>query len=319
MKCPFLRDANVKYCEASAYRKMIQTGGSDAAAERCSSPAYTDCQAAAARLLDAAPQDHCPFLHEAQAEFCGAAPQIKYIPATNDLFSHCNSGGHLYCELYLAHADPQGERRPRQSRRGDCDGAQIPRVDGMPVPPRLAYAPNHMWLDVAEDGVLHVGLDAFAAKVIASIEQISFLRGAQPAGPAQPIAVITVNGADMQMVFPNPLFITAANVYLRTSPERLLADPYGTGWLFEGVVASSAENARAGLIDGAEAVAWFRSESDRLNAFVHQRTARPDSEGAAFMNDGGSVVDGVSAHLDREDLLALVNEFFSPQLAWRRS
>lgn len=315
MKCPFLRDANVKYCEASAYRKMILTGGGDAAAERCSSRAWKDCPAAAARLFGEAPEGHCPFLHEAQAEFCGAAPMVKYIPATNDLHSHCNSDGHLYCELYLAHADPQGERRPRQRRTHTGDVTQIPRVDGMPVPVHLHYAPNHMWLDVADDGIVHIGLDAFAARVIASIDGIHFLLSPPP---ARPIAVLSVHGVDMQMVFPHPVQVTAANVYLRTAPQRVLEDPYGTGWLFEGFVHTGGD-VREGLIDGARAATWFTEESDRLNEFVHQRAARPDEDGAAFMADGGAPVQGLTGQLDREDLLGLINEFFAPQRIWRRS
>jgi glycine cleavage system H lipoate-binding protein len=309
MKCPFLRDASVKYCEASAYRKMILKAGGDAVAERCSSPAWVECRAAASRLFDTVAQDHCPFLHEAHAEFCGAAPLVKYIPATNDLLSHCNSDGHLYCELYLALADPQGERRPHSLPSGDV--AQIPRVNGMPVPPHLSYAPNHMWLDVADDGIVHIGLDAFAARVIGTIDRISFLTAPRP------VAVLSVNGVDLQLMFPNPLRVTAANVYLRTNPEKVIEDPYGAGWLFEGTAGVDGSQIGEGLLDGTQAVEWFGKESVRLDQFVHLCAALPDGEGNAFMNDGGSVVEGVSRHLDREDLLALINDFFSMQQTWR--
>lgn len=318
MKCPFLRDANVKYCEASVYRKMILKAGSDAGSERCSSPAYRACPAAVPRLSGEAARSQCPFLHEARTEFCGAAAVAKYIPATNDLLSRCNSDGHFYCELFLAHADPQGERRPHQERRAAGVAARTPRVDGMPVPENLSYAPNHMWLDVADDGICHVGLDAFAARVIAGVERISFI---STSAVRRPVAVLTVNGVDMQMVFPNPVNVTAVNAYLRTAPSRVIEDPYGTGWLFEGFEPAAAGRRsgtiREGLIDGTSAGAWFRAEADRLNEFVHQRTARPDRDGAAFMADGGSVAEGLTAHLDREDLLRLVNDFFAPQRTWR--
>jgi glycine cleavage system H lipoate-binding protein len=322
MKCPFLRDVNVKYCEVSAYRKMILTASTDAGTERCSSRTYTECPAAAPRLPGMPRTDRCPFLHLSQAEFCAAASVTKYVPATNDLLSRCNSDGHLYCELFLAHADPEGDRRPRPAgARRTPAGARTPTIDGIPVPTNLAYSPNHMWLDVADDGFCHVGIDGFAAKVIGSAEKVTFVSSRSV---RRPIAVVTVNGVDLQMVFPNPLHLSASNVYLRTTPEKMTADPYGAGWLFEGFEpvgagANVGETVREGLISGEHALSWMRAESERLTQFVHERVASPSPDGSRFMADGGSVTDGLAAHLDREGLINLMTEFFSPQLTWRRS
>ena len=53
--------------------------------------------------------------------------------------------------------------------------AGTPLVDGIPVPLNLAYAPNHMWLDVGDDGCRHVGIDAFLARIIGTVDAISFV------------------------------------------------------------------------------------------------------------------------------------------------
>ena len=277
MKCPFLTAANVKYCDASAYRKMILKAASDTGSERCSSSSYHECPALEARFFTDQRPERCPFLHEAEMEFCSAAPLPKYIPATDDFFSRCNSDRHLFCELYLKHADPGGARFPE----------------------KLWYAPNHMWLDVAVDGTCHIGLDAFAARVIAKVDRIAFV---SPSATRQPIAVITVGGIDLQMVFPNPLTVTAINAYLRTAPQRVIEDPYGTGWLFEGV-----DPVLDGLIAGPDAPAWFRAEEARLSTFVHDRVHA----------DGGFVVHGLTEHMGHDDLLCLMTEFFAPQRTWR--
>jgi glycine cleavage system H lipoate-binding protein len=321
MKCPFLRDANVEYCEASAYRKMIAKTVGDAGAERCSSHAYVECPAAAPRIEGLQPSEHCPFLHESHAEFCGAASVTKYIPATNDLLSRCNSDGHFYCELYLAHADPQGDRRPQPhgASRPPQPSGRMPVVDGIPVPQELSYAPNHMWLDVAEDGHCHVGIDGFAAKVLGVVHKITFVT---PRGGGRPVAVLRVNGVDLQMVFPNALHVTGANAYLRTTPQKMTADPYGAGWLFEtfepSLAATTTASAREGLIDGRAAVPWMRNELDRLNEFVHDLTAAQHSDGSRFMADGGAVEDGIASRLDADSLINLNTEFFAAQLTWRR-
>lgn len=313
MKCPFLRDANVKYCEASAYKKLIARAATVADAERCSSPRYMECPAAAARLEPVPRWEHCPFLHESQAEFCAAAAVTKYIPATNDLLSRCNSDGHVYCELYLAHADPEGDRRPKphgESRTQMPTG--VPLVDGIPVPRELSYSPNNMWLDVAEDGQCHVGIDGFAAKVIGRIEKVSFVT---PRGSGRPVAVLRVNGADIQMVFPNAFNVTGANAYLRRTPEKLTDDPYGAGWLFEGFQHESID-VREGLIDGSNAFRWIGAELDRLNGFVHELTAAQQPDGARFMADGGAVEDGIASRLEREQLISMITEFFGSRRSW---
>jgi glycine cleavage system H lipoate-binding protein len=319
MKCPFLRDASVKYCEASAYRKMLLKEATSAGAERCSSPDWGSCPAAKQRLDGPATGDRCPFLHEAQAEFCGAASVTRFIPATPDLLSRCSSDGHLYCEVYLQHADPQGERLPHHA--ADVPAGHVPTVDGLPVPPELRYAPNHMWVDVSEDGYCHVGIDAFAARVFGAIDRITFVAQRTL---NRPIAVLGTNGVDVQMVFPNALHLVTSNVYLRTSPGKLTSDPYGAGWLFECVEparpgASIGDAAGEGLITGEHAVAWMRDETERLNQFAHERLARTDDSGYACMADGGTVVEGIAAQLDREELIELVSEFFAPQMGWRRS
>jgi glycine cleavage system H lipoate-binding protein len=299
MECPFLRHAMVKFCQVSAYRKMILESASDPSAERCSSPRYADCPAAAARLGNLPPAEHCPFLQESEVEFCGGAPVTKYIPAAETLLSRCESDGHFYCDLYLVHADPLGDRIQ--------DGP-------IRVPEHLFYAPNHLWLDVAADGLCHIGIDGFLARVIGTADQISFVT---TRGSDRAVAVVTAHGVDLPLVFPNPLSGIAPNFYLRTTPSKLTADPYGTGWMFEGI--DRDETARAGLIPGDKAAPWIEEETRRLNDFVHELAARVGEEGTVVMADGGQAVEGIAGQLERGDLINLLQTFFAPDARWRRN
>lgn len=317
MECPFLREARVKYCQASAFRKMIVEARSSITSERCTSPDFAGCPAAASQPAGPAGGSRCPYLQDARVEYCGAAAVTKYIPATDGLLSRCSSESHLYCELYLAHADPAGERLPETA--GHRSGAgPAPLVDGMPVPAHLAYAANHLWLDVADDGYCHVGVDALFAKAIGSVDRITFVTSKSM---GRPVAVLTVGDVDFQMVFPNAMGSATANLYLRTNPAKIAADPYGTGWLFEGFEPASAgrkgEGVAAGLLDGHRAAEWMQSESDRLTAFVHERLTAPEA-GLRVMADGGTFTGAAPNYLGREDLINLYNEFFAPHAGWRR-
>ncbi|MFA6958505.1 MAG: hypothetical protein WC538_21770 [Thermoanaerobaculia bacterium] len=319
MRCPFLREELVKYCQASAYRKMIVDAARDAGHERCSSPSWHSCPAAARHAVSPDELESCPFLSDARVEYCGGAAVPRYIPASDALLSHCNSDAHRFCEVFLAHADPTGERlvapAGRAPRRHPGDGT--PLVDGIPVPLNLAYAPNHMWLDVGDDGCRHVGIDAFLARIIGNVDAISFV---VPRGDGRPVAVLTVNGVDLQLVFPMPLRRAVANVYLRTSPAKLTSDPYGTGWLFESVEqCSTAPADDAGLRHGDDAARWMLTESSRLALHIHDALARRGNEGARFMADGGTPCPNLAAQLERGELLDLFNQFFSLHAAGRSS
>lgn len=354
MQCPFLKEARVKYCEASPFRRMILELASDTASERCSSPGWTECPAAT-RTFDDRRAERCPFLRDALTEFCSASPVTKYIPANDSLLSRCRSDGHVYCELYRERANPEvewgdeaggtgsGEREDEGGRafqivdgEGEACTSRTPPipsassasptlgpfltgiVEGVPVPPHLAYVPNHMWLDVAEDGSCHVGVDAFLTRVIGSIDEVSFVR---PRSLDRPIAVLCVHGVDLTMAFPNALMSIVANAGLRSNPLRIGADPYGTGWLFEGsdpvLTNGGASLVRRGLVDGYRAANWIHLELERLDRFVRDDLARPGADGDRLMTDGGVVVDSIASELDRESLIALFNEFFAYHGAWR--
>jgi hypothetical protein len=131
----------------------------------------------------------------------------------------------------------------------------------------------------------------------------------------RPTAVVNVHGTDFQIVFPRPLLIRNANLYLRADPSKLAADPYASGWLFEVAdppgPASLAD--MRNLLRGAPAVAWMRSESDRVSRFVHEAASRD-----GFINDGGEFAPQLLAHLDREPALRLFHEFFTPYREWTR-
>lgn len=313
MRCPFLREELVKYCQASAYRKMIVDATRDAGHERCSSPSWHSCPAAARHAVSPDPLDSCPYLNDARVEYCGAAAVPRYIPASDALLSHCNSDAHRFCEVYLAHADPTGERlvflAGRDPRHHPGDGT--PLVDGIPVPANLAYAPNHLWLDVGDDGCRHVGIDAFLARVIGNVEAISFV---VPRGDGPPVAVLTVNGVDLQLASPTRLRRAVPNVYLRTSPAKLTNDPYGAGWLFESVEQTDADSAAEGTFRrGDDAARWMLEESTRLALHVHEALAHRGAEGAHFMADGGAPCANLASQLERGELLDLFNQFFTLQ------
>jgi glycine cleavage system H lipoate-binding protein len=287
--------------------------------ERCSSPDYVNCPAVKQHHEELPNQSHCPFLQESLAQYCSAATVTKYVPYSESLLSRCSNESHRYCELFLAvtraHDEkPSGVEENAATAEKENDSS-IYEVEGIRMPGDLSYSLNHMWLHVDRDGSYHVGIDAFVAKVLGRVERLSYVT---LHGVDRPSAVFTVNGADLQIIFPNRMLLTGTNSYLRANLEKLIADPYRAGWLFEGKDPKGSAHQKdsiptAGLIRDDNARQWMGEEVQRLSSFVHEELSRQEG----VMMDGGSFVDGVALQLNREELLHLCNEFFSPY-AYRR-
>ena len=290
---------------------------------KCSSPAYADC--AAARQLGDELQDHCPYLRELLAQFCSAAPVAKYIPYSESLLSRCGTNSHHYCELYLQMVDPE----TRNTESGPAEQAALGSTRGEPreyvvedirVPANLSYSSNHMWLETGEDGCCHIGIDGFMAKVLGRVEKLSYLpsRGAD-----RPAAVLSAQGADLPVIFPNRVIVTSWNTHLRAHPERVTTHPYTLGWLFEGRAEEDAHleplhSISAGLIREKQAVQWMQEELHRFSEYAREQVMMAWPGEGMLMTDGGTVTDHLLQHLSREQAVLLFNEFFSPFAGWRK-
>jgi glycine cleavage system H lipoate-binding protein len=282
MTCPFLREAQVKFCRTAAVRKLIPLTLAGKTEEKCSSSEHATCAVYQAhpQESDGAPGP-CPYLRESLMQYCGAAPVAKFVPYSESLISRCGNDGFRYCELYLGMAHPSTDSDP---------------VDGIALPNWLQYSANHMWLDVTEDGVCHAGIDAFLSRALGKVDRISYV---WQKGIRRPAAVLTVNGMDLEVVFPNPLLLTGCNLYLRADPARLAAEPYTGAWLFEG---TPLPDTTRGLVEGPAARDWMEREQHRMNDFLQEQSG--------CTADGGQFAGGLARMLEREQALALFHEFF---------
>jgi glycine cleavage system H lipoate-binding protein len=287
MTCPFLKETQVKYCQTASVRKLIPLAVGVQASDKCSSAAHTTCSVYRRNPEPGGETGACPYLRESLMQYCGAAPVPKMIPYSESLLSRCGGSSYRYCELFLGMAHPEPERHG---------------VDGIALPDWLRYSANHMWLDVGDDGVCHAGIDAFLCRVLGKVERISYIW--QAGILRRPAAVLTAGGVDVEVVFPNPMHITNCNVYLRSDPARLTAEPYTGGWLFEG---RPTHDTAANLMEGEAAREWMLEEERHMNEFLQQ------TSGGHYAADGGLFAAGLPGVIGRDRMLTLCHEFFLPQ------
>jgi glycine cleavage system H lipoate-binding protein len=304
MRCPFLREEQVKSCQAAPFRKSLARAAAQLDSERCSSPDHRSCP-----MLRQSNEAHpspsrCPFLREALAQFCAATPSVTYVPWSASPEQRCAHDGHRFCSVFLG-ACGAGARRP-STIAADAREGRTELVAGVPMPGWLFYAESHLWLDAGDDGVGHVGIDAFVAQLLGRIERLAFVA---VKGMAPPAVVLTVRGVDITLRFPRPLPIVAANMRLRASPDRLTADPYGSGWLFETRLPADAAPGPpldAGLRHGPEAQQWMAGEVRRVSEWMHGHL-----HGARLAADGGRFSAELLDNLEPEHVARLLAELFA--------
>jgi len=309
MRCPFLREAWVKTCGVAPFRKFIPRETAPGAEEKCSTPAYVGCALAREWGMHNPGSAGCPYLRAPLVQYCEQAPVPTLIPYNDALVSHCNSDAHRHCRLFREVTRAGRAESGDGQRGGRADTAN---VDGVAMPLHLAYAPNHLWLDLGGSGACFVGADALLATVVGRVQALTY---DAPRGCRRPTALLTVGDVELPLTLPNDLDLAEVNTHLRSYPECLVADPYGAGWLFEAYVPPRSEGAaRAaltrGLVRGAAAVAWMREEVDRLSCFLHARLGGDGAPGEALAADGGSVAPGAAECLDARDRRELFRLFF---------
>jgi glycine cleavage system H lipoate-binding protein len=274
MPCPFLKEGRARYCHAAPVRKLILEGPGTASEGRCASPEFRTCELVRGEEAGAA---RCPHLEEIHVQYCAASPITKLVPFSESQLSRCSSG-YRYCDSYLSVARPGGSRTP--------------------AGPNLLFSPNHFWLEAEESNLCHIGVDGFLAGLTGRLDRITFIT---TRGTHRPSVALTVNGVEWPMVFPNPILIERVNTHLRSDAKRLADDPYGVGWLFEGWELPG--KTRTGLIGGAQATAWQAEERERLAHEIH--------ETQGLTCDGGYAQPGVARLLPRENVVGLLQRFFS--------
>jgi glycine cleavage system H lipoate-binding protein len=307
MKCPFLSEKRVRFCTVGPYRKPIVESSGDSSQELCSGPAHLGCryaQDAQGLYVSqvAPPARKCPHLAESLVEYCSASSVSKFVPYNDSDLSRCRRPAYRYCDLFLALSTGYG---------ADVTADGTAKLnEGIEVPSHLYYSRNHLWLDQTAPGSCHIGIDGFMAAVLGHIDQVTFL---STKGTNRPTVILTVKGADLPVVFPCRVPVRSANLYLRAAPQRLLTEPYTSGWLFEGgELALDDIGSESMLLPGVEAAKWIGDECRRLSTLVHEQMLGETV--AAVLNDGGSFEHGLCNYLARDKVLSLFNEFFSPYL-----
>ena len=180
---------------------------------------------------------------------------------------------------------------------------------GIPAPgrwftlsPDLYYHPGHSWALPDEEGIVTIGVDDFAQKMIGQPDSVSLPAVGATVAQGVPAFQFNVQNESVEMLSPIDGDVLAVNQAVLDSPELVNRDPYGDGWLMK-VKSSRLKPNLTNLLQKKLATAWIR---------ITENTLRQQMVGdlGTVMQDGGVPVSGIARSLSDDQWDETVKEYF---------
>lgn len=117
----------------------------------------------------------------------------------------------------------------------------------MDTPTQLRYTRSHEWVGEAEDGVVTVGITAYAQDQLGDVVYVELPEVGATVEAGDALAVVESVKTASDIYAPLAGTVEAVNDALADAPETINDAPYGDGWLFRLRLRDAAE--RDGLLD----------------------------------------------------------------------
>lgn len=129
----------------------------------------------------------------------------------------------------------------------------------MDIPETLRYAATHEWVSQPDDGVVTVGISAFAQDQLGDVVFVELPTVGDEVEAEDAVAVVESVKTASDIYAPLSGTITEVNDALDSAPEAINEAPYQGGWLFR--MRPSDPEARGALLDAAAYRAVCEAES----------------------------------------------------------
>lgn len=168
------------------------------------------------------------------------------------------------------------------------------------VPAGIHLHPGHTWARLEADGLVAVGADDFAHKLV-GVARVELPALGTHVAQGEPAFEIGDGEKEVPMLSPVDGTVVAVNAAIRERADGL-EDAYGKGWLFKVKAPRLAANLRQLLTDGPARRYMEGAES--------QIALRLAPELGAVLQDGGTPVHGIARALAGDEWDGLARQFF---------
>ena len=172
-------------------------------------------------------------------------------------------------------------------------------------PKGIYYHQGHSWAMPSERGLVKVGLDDFAQRLLGRPEAVHLPAVGTKVEQGETGWKLTIDSKTIEMLSPVTGEVVAINRRVLEDPGILNRDPYGEGWLFLVKPKDIRTNIR-NLLAGDMVRAWVQTTLDRLRR-------RMGRELGAVYQDGGIPVAGFVRALSPDRWDEIAREFLIPE------
>lgn len=132
------------------------------------------------------------------------------------------------------------------------------------VPAGIFISPSHSWVSLKMNGIVQVGIDDFAQKILGPIEEIELPKAGQRIKKGAPLFSIKKGTHRLSMPSPISGTIVFQNSELPGHMDYLQMKPYELGWICT-IEPSNLPEEFHSLIIGADSVTWYQKEIDKYS------------------------------------------------------
>jgi glycine cleavage system H protein len=204
-------------------------------------------------------------------------------------------GGRKPAEATVGAAARHVEARPA---RAAARGGALP--SWFQVPAGIHLHPGHTWARLEGDGLVAIGADDFAHKLVGSAK-VGLPALGERIAQGEPAFQIGDGEKDVPMLAPVDGTVVAVNQAVKERQDGL-DDPYGRGWLFKVKASRLAANLRQLLQDGA-ARRFMEDAEARISLQLAPELGR-------VLQDGGTPVHGIARAMAGDQWDDLARQYF---------
>ena len=114
-------------------------------------------------------------------------------------------------------------------------------------PQDLRYTAEHEWVRAGSEGVVRIGITAFAQDALGDVVYVSLPSVGDTLGAGDSSGEVESTKSVSDLYAPLAGQVVAVNEALATTPELVNSDPYGQGWMYD--VLLSEAGAAESLLD----------------------------------------------------------------------
>ncbi|RPI70867.1 MAG: hypothetical protein EHM47_11360 [Ignavibacteriales bacterium] len=172
------------------------------------------------------------------------------------------------------------------------------------VPADSYVSKGHTWAELLGNGLIKIGVDEFILKSVGKFMVTNLVKTGTVIKKGD--VIIEAKLGDKNLSFRSPIDGTV-NFTNDDLVGKTVSDPYGEDW---GVMVTpiNFEKNAASLKANEKVVDWMKNEFIRLKNYLLESSAQPQLAGVTML-DGGKMLEGAVAHLNKESVKKFEDEF----------